>query len=157
MKNLGLCQKACTGQSVYGHALNRQILPLRRAKVGPKDWYIPVYNIYRYSTTTIIITVLFLFNITAHFSIKYSTKMVGWTGERWHGHVARYNSEIFACNTASGMMSGIKWSMYRLAWLSLNYSFHGVKGLGVFLLPLQWDSCQTQGFLVPSSTHFLPV
>ena len=28
MKNLGLCQKACTGQSVYGHALNREILPL---------------------------------------------------------------------------------------------------------------------------------
>ena len=29
MKNLGLCQKACTGQSVYGHALNREILPLK--------------------------------------------------------------------------------------------------------------------------------
>ena len=28
MKNLGLCQKACIGQSVYGHALNREILPL---------------------------------------------------------------------------------------------------------------------------------
>ena len=28
MKNLGLCQKACTGQSVYWHALNREILPL---------------------------------------------------------------------------------------------------------------------------------
>ena len=29
MKNLGLCQKAFTGQSVYGHALNREILPLK--------------------------------------------------------------------------------------------------------------------------------
>ena len=29
MKNLGLCEKACTGQSVYGHVLNREILPLR--------------------------------------------------------------------------------------------------------------------------------
>ena len=28
MKNLGLCQKACTGQSVYGRALNRETLPL---------------------------------------------------------------------------------------------------------------------------------
>ena len=29
MKNLGLCQKVGTDQSVYEHALNREILPLK--------------------------------------------------------------------------------------------------------------------------------
>ena len=38
MKNLGLCQKACTGQSVYGHALNREILPLSLNKIRWTDF-----------------------------------------------------------------------------------------------------------------------
>ena len=37
MKNLGLCQKACTGQSVYGHALNREILPLKEHYCTEQD------------------------------------------------------------------------------------------------------------------------
>ena len=40
MKNLDLCQKACTGQSVYGHALNRAILPLTFSTNGDRNWLI---------------------------------------------------------------------------------------------------------------------
>ena len=75
---------------------------LQKGKNWPKTvWYIPVCNMYTLGTLNMMITVLNLFNITALFSIKYSTKMVGWTGERWHGHASRYNSEIFARNTVS--------------------------------------------------------